>query len=106
MDLSKSQDREKGDRREHKRLDCERTTFFATKEKLFEGFVKNISLGGVFVQSSGGFFPGDVLTLAVPCASNEDGFKLKEPHNDQDIKMKGRVIWRNQEGFGMEFIKT
>jgi hypothetical protein len=93
------------DRREHKRKTCAKTTFFATKDKLFQGLVKNISFGGVYIESSDAFSPGDMLTLAVPCSSNEEGKKLKEPFNDEDVKMKCKVIWQNQGGIGMEFIK-
>lgn len=105
MNLSNSLNRVTRDRREHKRKICARTTFFATKDKLFEGLVKNISFGGVFIESSDAFTPKEMLTLAVPCSSNEKGKKLKEPFNDEDVKMKCKVIWQNQEGIGMEFIK-
>ena len=106
MDLSNSQNGANADRRGHQRKICDRTTFYATKDKLFQGLVKNISFGGVYVESSDAFSPGEVLTLAVPCASNDEGKKLKEPFNDEEIKMKCKVIWLNQEGFGLEFIKT
>lgn len=105
MNLSNSQDGVTADRREHKRKICAKTTFFATKDKLFQGLVKNISFGGVYIESSDAFSPGDMLTLAVPCSSNEEGKKLKEPFNDEDVKMKCKVIWQNQGGIGMEFIK-
>ena len=93
------------EKRKHNRKTCEKTTFFATRDKLFEGSVKNISLGGVFVQSTDAFSPGEILTLAVPCESNEEGNKLKEPFEDEDIKMKCKVIWNNPEGFGIAFME-
>jgi Tfp pilus assembly protein PilZ len=93
------------EKRKHNRKTCDKTTFFATREKLYEGFVKNISLGGVFVQSPDSFSPGEILTLAVPCASNAEGSKLKEPFKDEDIKMKCKVIWNNTDGFGMAFME-
>ena len=93
------------EKRKHSRKVCDKTTFFATRHRLYEGFVKNISLGGVFVQSKDAFSPGEILTLAVPCDSNEEGSKLKEPFKDEDIKMKCKVIWNNPKGFGMAFME-
>jgi Tfp pilus assembly protein PilZ len=93
------------EKRKHSRMACDKTTFFASRDKLYEGFVKNISLGGVFVQSEDAFFPGEILTLAVPCESNEEGNKLKEPFKDEDVKMKCKVIWNNPGGFGMAFME-
>jgi hypothetical protein len=101
----KELDKLNDEKRKHNRKTCDKTTFFATREKLYEGFVKNISLGGVFVQSTDSFFPGEILTLAVPCESNTEGSKLKEPFKDEDIKMKCKVIWNNTEGFGMAFLE-
>jgi hypothetical protein len=93
------------EKRKHSRKACDKTTFFATRHKLHEGFVKNISLGGVFVQSADAFSPGEILTIAVPCESNEEGSKLKEPFKDEDVKMKCKVIWNNPEGFGLAFME-
>ena len=93
------------EKRKHSRKVCDKTTFFATRKKLFEGFVKNISLGGVYVQSADAFFPGEILTMAVPCESNAEGGKLQEPFNDEDVKMKCKVIWNNPEGFGIAFME-
>ena len=101
----KEQDKLNDEKRKHYRKACDKTTFFATRKKLYEGFVKNISLGGAYIQSADSFTPGEVLTLAVPCESNTDGSKLKEPFKDEDIKMKGKVIWNNTEGFGMAFLE-
>jgi hypothetical protein len=99
-------DRINNEKRKHSIKTCDKTTFFATRDRLYEGFVKNISLGGVFVQSADSFFPGEILTLAVPCESNDEGSKLKEPFNDEDIKMKCKVVWNNTEGFGMVFVEA
>ena len=101
----KERDKLNDEKRKHNRKACDKTTFFATRQKLYEGFVKNISLGGVFVQSADSFIPGEILTLAVPCESNAEGSKLKEPFKDDDIKMKCKVIWNNTEGFGMAFVE-
>ncbi len=94
------------EKRKHGRKACDKTTFFATRDKLYEGYVKNISLGGVFVQSVDAFFPGEILTLAVPCESNEGESKLKEPFKDEDVKMKCKVVWNHPEGFGVAFMES
>jgi len=106
MNFSTLLNQGKAEKRRHSRKACDKNTFFASRDRLYEGLVKNISFGGVFVESTKAFSEGDMLTLAVPCASNDEGLKLKEPFNDEDIKMKGKIIWKNQDGFGMEFIKA
>ena len=92
------------EKRHHSRCNCERVTFFATRDQLYEGFVKNISLGGVYIESNNSFYPGEKITVAIPCQSNPDGVKLKEPYPDEEVKMKCVVVWKDPDGFGLRFI--
>ena len=95
----------KEEKRKHLRSKCERVTFFATRECLYEGHVKNISLGGVFIESKDAFDAGEKITVAIPCQSNPDGVKLKEPFADDEVKMKGVVVWKESGGFGLQFVR-
>ena len=94
------------EQRKHLRTRCERVTFFATHDRLYEGYVKNISLGGVYIQARDVFAPGEKITVAIPCQSNPDGVKLKAPYADEEIKMKCVVIWKDPSGFGSRFIQS
>lgn len=93
------------EKRRHLRSRCERATFFATHDRLYEGEVRNISLGGVYIQSKRSFDPGEKITVAIPCPSNPDGVKLKEPYEDEEVKMKCVVVWKDPDGFGLRFIQ-
>ena len=95
----------KEEKRQHLRSKCERVTFFATRDRLYEGFVKNISLGGVYIKSKDSFDPGEKITVAIPCQSNPYGEKLKAPFDDEEVKMKCAVVWKNPDGFGLRFVQ-
>ena len=81
------------DRRKDPRHPFSRYVFYATEDHLYEGDLVNYSLGGLFIQS--GDIPpvGEVVTVALP---------YSEYRND---KRRGQVVWRNREGFGVEFFK-
>ena len=93
------------EQRKHFRKSVRHSTFFATRDHLYEGFVRNISLGGLFLESVDTLAPGDIVTLAVPCDTNDQGIKLKPPYNDEDLKMRCEVMWRDPQGFGLRFLK-
>ena len=103
-DRQKRADQVKEEKRQHSRSTCERVTFFATHDQLYEGYVKNISLGGVYIESNNSFYPGEKITVAIPCQSNPEGVRLKEPYPDEEVKMKCVVVWKDPDGFGLRFI--
>ena len=80
------------DLRKHPRKPYNRSTMFATQNGIFEGSIKNISSSGVFLTAESNFAVGQVLTLVLP-------FK-----NGKDVKVKGKVVWSNEEGFGLKFL--
>ena len=98
--------RDRKEKRKHLRSRCERVTFYATRDRLYEGYVKNISLGGVYIQAPDALPPGEQITVAIPCRSNPDGVKLKAPYADEEVKMKCVVIWKDPSGFGSRFIRS
>ncbi len=69
------------------------TIFYSTKEQLYEGEVKNYSSAGIFVKTSGKFFVGQWLNLALPYLE------------EKSTKRLGEVVWQNTEGIGIE-LKT
>ena len=80
------------DLRKHPRKPCNHSTMFATKNGIFEGTIKNISLSGVFIAAKTAFNAGQIITLSLP-------FK-----NGKDAKVKGEIVWTNDEGFGIKFL--
>ena len=65
---------------------------FATRNGIFEGSIKNISASGVFMVSKSAFKAGQIITLSLP-------FK-----NGKEVKVKGEIVWTNDEGFGLKFL--
>ena len=80
------------DIRRHKRKPYSRPVFFATEDRVFEGFAQNISPAGVFIKTDENIAAGQVVTLGLPLRKKKKA------------KVKGRVVWSNLEGFGIKFL--
>ena len=65
---------------------------YTANKKFYEGLVKDISRGGMFIKSGDKFSVGQELTLAIPSAN-----RLK------NLKLKGEVVRTDKEGFGVKF---
>ena len=90
---SESNDRKKTkESRKHPRKPYDRFTLFTSQDGIFEGSIKNISASGVFLAAESTFEVGQILTLVLP-------FK-----NGKDVKVKGQIVWSNDEGFGIKFL--
>lgn len=63
---------------------------------VFEGLIKNISQEGVYIKSLLGLPVGQSITVAVPPSRGKS----------EDIKIAGRVVWINAEGFGVNFTNS
>jgi hypothetical protein len=86
-------DRKKSrDLRKHPRRKYNKSTMFMTRDGIFEGLIKNISPSGAFVMAKSAFKVGQILTLSLP-------FK-----NGKETKVKGEIVWMNDEGFGLKFL--
>jgi Tfp pilus assembly protein PilZ len=80
------------DIRKHQRKSYSKSIRFAAKDLIFEGFLKNISSAGVFIEASENFSAGQILTFEIP---------LKKK---QKAKVKGKVVWSSPDGFGVKFL--
>jgi hypothetical protein len=77
-----------------KRHTCSEEIFFATAEHLYEGQLKNYGRNGLFIKSKNVLPVGEIITVV-------------DPHPDGgNIKRKGQILWRNEEGFGVELYKN
>jgi hypothetical protein len=65
---------------------------FHSSNRIYNGNIRNISLGGVYIQSLDTFPTGQKLRLVIP-------FSRKA----KTVRPSGRVIWSDQHGFGFEF---
>ena len=85
---------EKTDSRKHLRKPYSKSVIYAVDNRILEGKSKNISLSGAFIKSKGKLQVGQTVILSLPSKGKKR------------IKMKGRVIWSNHEGFGLKFIEN
>ena len=69
---------------------------FATKDRVFRGFIHDISADGVLIETSESLSVGQDITLA---------FEL--PHTSEHVKIKGKIARvLPSGGFGVEFDNT
>ena len=80
------------DIRKHQRKSYSKSIRFAAKELIFEGFLKNISSAGVFIEANENFSAGQILTFKIPLKKN------------QTANVKGEVVWSSPDGFGVKFL--
>ena len=80
------------DIRRHQRKSYSKSVRIAAKELIFEGFLKNISSAGVFIEADENFSAGQILTFEIPLKKN------------QKAKVKGEVVWSSPDGFGVKFL--
>ena len=83
---------ERKDSRKHPRRQYNQFTLFTSQSGVFEGSIKNISPSGVFLMSEKAFEVGQILTVVLP---------LKK---GKQVKAKGKIVWTNDEGFGIKFL--
>lgn len=66
---------------------------FRVRDKLLTGYSKDISKSGAFIKSSADLNVGENLYLSIPAI------------NGKLYSLSGKIMWANQEGFGVKFIK-
>ena len=78
---------------ERKRYEPEVT--FAHSKRLYRGMMKNISLGGAYIETPwvNQLSKNDIVIVNIPFT-----------HKQSVVKRKGRVKWQNNVGFAIEFI--
>ncbi len=79
--------------RVHVRIPCMEQTHFSANRKLFEGTIKNMSHGGLYIQTRGPFQVGHEVVVA---GYFEDG--------PREVKRYGRVVRVDSQGIGVKFI--
>jgi len=91
--------KDNSDRRNYTRYDCDLPVSIKIIEnssidhnKNITGLIKNISLGGMFIETNNEFFIGNHLDLS---------FKI--PDNEYPIEAKGKVVRNNFSGIGVKF---
>jgi hypothetical protein len=83
---------EKRDQRTHPRVPCTIITEYLALNRLYKDTIKNISLGGAFIESA------NRLPLDLKISQN-----FFFPNFEIPIQSKSRIIWIAPNGFGVQF---
>jgi hypothetical protein len=83
---------EKKDQRKHPRTPCSIITEYMIEGRAYKDKIKNISLGGAFIQSRNAF----PVNLEI-----SQSFFF--PNFEVPIQSKGKVVWTGSSGFGVKF---
>ena len=86
------EDWQHGHRREHSRKSCSVYVDFATEGSAFSGAIKNLSMNGLFIETSEQFLPGQIITLT---------FSL--PNHPKPFKTNAKVVRQSARGVGVQF---
>lgn len=74
------------------RTPCSESTHFSANRTIFEGVIKNVSEGGIYVQTRERFTVGQEVVVAGAFDASGD-----------DIKRRGKVVWYDDKGIAVEF---
>jgi len=80
--------------RVYARIPCSEDTHFAANRELFQGTIKNVSEGGIYVQTRQRFKVGQEVVVAGPFGKDQ-----------QDVKRYGKVVWYDERGIAVQFIR-
>lgn len=86
------QDWQYGHKRGVPRKPCSLDVDYATGDRAAKGAVKNVSVNGLFIETSEPLSPGQEITLT---------FSL--PSHAKPLKTTGKVVWRKANGVGVKF---
>jgi hypothetical protein len=81
------------ERRTERRCSCSELIFFATRSQLYEGRLKDYSRNGLFIKTKEIIPIGEVITVVDPHPAG------------MNRKRHGQILWRNNEGFGVELYR-
>ena len=93
QDLDANDAKKSKNMRKHPRKPFCRTIRFGTHKGISDGTTKNVSAAGVFIASDEKLEVGQTLKLNFPLKDGET------------VEAIGKVVWLNQEGFGIKFKK-
>jgi uncharacterized protein (TIGR02266 family) len=81
------------DRRRHPRKEYSAAVTYATLDRVFKAFVRNICDGGVFIETGEPLVPGEEITLTISF-----------PKDPEPVKLTGEIVWSIEErGIGVRF---
>ena len=92
VNLKEGESKEWKDIRRHQRKTCAKAVQLSVEDRIFNGYIKNISSAGGFIEVDRHIAAGQSITFVLP---------LKDK---QKAIVKGEVVWSGPEGFGLKFL--
>jgi CheY-like chemotaxis protein len=95
LESHKAQDEknsEKTDQRQHPRFSCQAKVDFDINDWSYEGVIKNISMGGLFIETHHPITVGNEIML-----------ELTSLNKNRHCNVKGKVVRRDAKGIGIQF---
>ena len=86
--------RDNKEARIYRRVPCSEDTHFSANRELFRGTIKNMSQGGIYVQTKERFVVGQEVVVAGPFGKD-----------NEDIKRFGKIVWHDKQGIAIQFIR-
>jgi Tfp pilus assembly protein PilZ len=80
------------EQRQHPRRPFGRANLYASRNRIIRGIVKDISKGGMFIESADGIAVGEHLNLALPAV-----------HRQRDFRLRGEVVRVDSNGMAIRF---
>ena len=78
--------------RKHPRKAFNKSVYFSTQNRYYQGSIKDISRGGMYVKTNDEFNVGQVLHLVIP-----------ETKYDKNVLIRGEVVRSSKSGVGIKF---
>jgi len=66
--------------------------YFADKKRSYRGYIRNISYGGLFIETRNHIPSGESITMTFPAQDS-----------CRNLKLQGQVAWSNSDGIGVIF---
>jgi Tfp pilus assembly protein PilZ len=80
------------ERRKHPRKPCAMAVDGSTWDSAFNGFIKNLSAAGVFIETPHAFAVGEQIRLTFSYPGLED-----------PVEVVGEIVWNVPQGLGVKF---
>ena len=83
------------ERRRHPREACNILVDYTLKERVFRGFIMNISRGGALIANGRSFLVGEEVTMV-----------FRHPISQGNRRITGKIAWATPKGIGVKFKST
>jgi Tfp pilus assembly protein PilZ len=90
--LERAQDIEK---RQHRRKSVRQTVYYAVEDRAYKDAIRDLSAGGVYIQTQRNFFIGQEILISI-----------KLLRNGQSIQIPGEIAWKDHHGIGVKFTQS